>query len=197
MASVAVGVLLVLAGFLVVSAAAKAIRPGPAAAALVELGLSPLAARVAVTAGVTVEAAVAGAIVVWPHALAAQAAYAALFGVFAVFGTLSLLTGRAVTCGCFGAIRGSTLGWVQLFQLALVVPSVIVVAWFAPRWSVETGLGVFLLVNVAAGGVLLALSSPTWWRIRRDRVSLGRVQAYVSQNGWPEMTISETTGGSR
>lgn len=187
MSGAAVAVLLIIVGFLVLSAAAKAIHRRTAADALIELGLARRAARAGVAAAAAMEAAVATAITLWPHTVAAQVACLLLFGAFAVVAARALRLGRAIECGCLGALHRSTLGWTQIVQFTLVVPSVIIVGRFGPTWSAETGLGAFFGVQVVVGSLLLLYLSPVWWRIRGDRVSLASVQAYVREAGWPEM----------
>ena len=179
---IAVGVLLVLAGFLTVSAAAKTVRPGPAAAALVELGLPVSATRVTVAAGVAVEAVVGAGVMVLPHSLIAQSACIALFASFALAGALALRSGSAIECGCLGTLHRSSLGWAQVLEFALVLPGVIFVGRFAPAWSVQTGLAMFFVVQMAACCLLLAILAPDWWRVRRDRISLAR--ARVDERGF-------------
>ncbi len=183
MSVVAVGVLVGLAGFLIVSAAAKAVHPRAAAAALASSGVPRHAAHVAVFVGATAEAAVAAGVVLWPHSRLAQAACLALFGTFAVAGGFALWTGRAVECGCLGALRRSTLGWAQIVQLAVVVGAVGMIARHAPAWSAATGAGAFFLVQVAAAALLVAHAARTWRRIRRDRISLASVRAQTRELG--------------
>jgi hypothetical protein len=184
MTVLSISVLGMLAGVVFVSAAAKAVRPGRATAALGELGFHRRLARVAVAAGIVGEEAVGCGLVVRPHARDAQLAYVGLFAAFALLGLLALRRGRVIDCGCLGTLRRTTLGWPQLVQLAVVVPAVVVVAGSAPDWSLQTGLGVLLVLQSATGALLLALASLVWWRIRRDRVSLAAARVMARRLGW-------------
>lgn len=195
MSGVAVGLLIIVAGFLQISAASKAIHPSTASRALLGLGLPGRVAHFIVPAGVAAEETVAAAILLWPRAPGAQMACVALFGAFALVAAFALRRGDAVECGCFGALHRSKLGWAQVVQFTLVVPSIILVSLFAPDWSTQTGLGVLFVVHVAAGAALLSFLSPVWWRIRRDRRSLGSVQAHLRQAGSPEMQASVGQAG--
>jgi hypothetical protein len=173
-----------LAGVVFLSAAAKAVRPRPATAALAELGFPTRLARVAVAAGIVGEEAVGCGLVVRPHARDAQLAYVGLFAAFALLGLLALRRGRVIDCGCLGTLRRMTFGWPQLVQLAAVVPAVVVVAGSAPDWSLQTGIGVLLVLQSATAALLLAWASPVWWRIRRDRVSLAAARVMARRLGW-------------
>lgn len=104
----------------------KARYRAPLSATTAALGVpASLAAAVAVTVPLaelgTVAAVVAGA----PSLLDA-ALFAVLGASFAVAAGWSLLTGRDVTCACFGA-SGRKLGWPQLAALPL---------WLLAAWAV-------------------------------------------------------------
>jgi methylamine utilization protein MauE len=196
MSGIAVGASLIIGGFLSVSAAAKAIHPSAAAAALIELGLQRRTAHLCVAMGVVLEVGIAAVIVLWPRAPEAEAACVALFGAFAFVAALALRSGRSIECGCLGSLHRSTLGWTQVVQFALVMPSMIMVGSFAPVLSIRTGLELLFAVQVAASALMLGHVFQAWWQIRRDRISLGAVQAYVRRAGWPEISVLEGEGGS-
>lgn len=194
MAVLGIALLALLAGVVFVSSAAKAVRPGQATAALAELGLPMRLARMAVAAGIIGEEAVGCGLVSRPHAPEAQLAYVGLFALFALLGLLALHHGRTIDCGCLGTLRRMTLGWAQIVQLAIVVPAVVVVGGFAPHWSLQTGLGVLLVLQSAVAALLLASALPVWWRIRRDRVSLAAARVMARRLGWATVAAgSEAT----
>jgi hypothetical protein len=184
MSIIAVASLLIVAGYLTVSAAAKAVDTRAATAALADFGLATAIAQFAVRTLVVIELTVASVLVLWPHALAAQASCVTLFGMFALFGALALRRGRSIECGCMGALHRSTLGWPQIVQFAAVVGIVFVVGGFAPSWGVRTGIAVLFSLEVAAAGMLLAHLSRIWWRIRLARVSLAHTRAVARRLGW-------------
>lgn len=179
MSGVAVALMLTLAALLLISAATKAVHPAVTRTALVEFGLPREAAGGLVAAGVITESGVAVALVLSPHNVLALAACLILFGVFGAVAAVALKSGRRIECGCFGGLHRSVLGWTQVVQFALVVPSVLVVSRFAPNWNLTTGLVVLLGTQVAVGWVLLSRASADWRRVRRDRVSLSSARAAV------------------
>jgi hypothetical protein len=176
---IAVALLLVVAGFLVVSAVAKAIHPNAATAALLELGVSQGLARSGVAGAVVLEAATASAFVMWPRTFNAQLACIALFGGFALVGAVAIGSGRKVECGCFGSLHRTTLGWTQILQFALLAPSVILVGRYIPEWTDQMGLAVLTCVLVGVSSVLVVRVLRPWWQISRDRISLGSVEQYA------------------
>jgi Methylamine utilisation protein MauE len=180
---VALGVMITIAGVLTVSAAAKAAHPGPAAQALVQLGLSRRFAPALVGLGVAVETLVAAAIVVWPREGAAQLGCLALFGTFAALAVLAIVRNQELECGCFGTVYHSRLGWTQLVQFAVVSFGLATLVAFAPSLSVRNGLAVLLIAQLAACAFLLASLVPAWWQVRRDRVSLSSYRAYARELG--------------
>jgi len=91
--------LLLAAGLLVVSGAAKLRTPGPATSALRELGVP--GAQWAVPAGAAAELAVAAAILVRPRQGAVAASV--LFALFALLVAAQLRRGSTRSCGCLGA----------------------------------------------------------------------------------------------
>lgn len=184
-----------IAGYLVVSAAAKILRPAVAEGALIELGVSRPLARSLVAAGIMFEYAIALAIVLWPTAVLAQSACIALFGLFALLAGLALRTGRALECGCFGSLRRTNLGWAHVFQLACIVGVLGAIERLAPDWDVGKAAAVFVLVQLAAAIFLLANAAPALWRVRRARISLASVNRYINESGWPEFSGAEMEGG--
>jgi hypothetical protein len=194
-ASVAVIALVGVSGLLIVSAAAKAARPAIAGRALIELGMPGDFARVLVSLAVAAEQASAGALVLWPQARLAQGLCLALFATFALIGALALRSGRVIECGCYGSLHRSTLGWTQIVQLPVVAACLITIDRFLPTWDLRTGAALLWLLQVVAAVLLLARLAPVWWRIRRDRNSLGSVKRYVQKAGWPEF-LEPVTGGS-
>lgn len=194
---IAVGASLVIAGYLIVSATSKAIRPEIAAAALTELGLRTRDARVAVAVAVALELAVAAAIVLWPHSFGAEAGCASLFGVFALLAMLAARSGRSIECGCLGSLHRSVLGWTQILQFGVVTASMVVLRTFAPALSLLTGLGLLLAVEAAASALILLYLFQSWWQVRRDRISLASVRAYVRRSGWPELVVADGEVGVR
>jgi hypothetical protein len=137
------------------SACLKARRPGQAAAALATYGVpSGRARRLAVWALISVEFALAGALVA--GASWAAGAVAALFLAFAAFTLAALLAGRrGRPCACFGS--SSRLGWsspVRAAALALVA-GVAALGWLprAPS-AYDRWLTAGLSVSVAAVGAL-------------------------------------------
>jgi Methylamine utilisation protein MauE len=191
----AVSLLLILATLLTVSAASKLAQPAIATRALVELGLRPSAAGVIVAGVIVMEETIAAALVLWPHALASQAAGIALFGGFALVAAVAIRGGRAVDCGCFGALRRSRLGWLQILQFIAVTPGVIFAGRFAPVWDIQSGVVVLLSVHMAVATLLFAPMCKAWWRIRRERVSLGSARIHLRRVAPPRTELAEAGGG--
>jgi hypothetical protein len=175
LAAVATALLVLLAVFLFVSAAAKAVSPAGATAALVGIGLEGGPARTAVRTITTLEAVAAAAIILWPDSRVAQALCLTLFGLFAIGGLLAVLSGRTTECGCMGALHRSKPGWAQLAQFVLITISVAIVAQQPPAWDSSTAAAVLLTAVVATATVLLAFAVPAWWQVRRARISIAAV----------------------
>lgn len=187
MTALASALVLLVAVFLLLSAAAKAASPGAATAALIGLGFERGLARFAVGITTAAEAVAAVGLVLWPDSLVAQALCLMLFGLFGIAALLALLSGRAIECGCMGAIHRSKLGWPQLAQFALVGTSVAFVAQYPAAWGRPTAAAVLFAVVVATATVLLAIAVPTWWRVRRARTSIASVSNVIRRSGSFEM----------
>lgn len=129
----------------------------------------------------------AAAIVLWPASPVAQGLCLTLFGFFGIAAVLALLSGRAIECGCMGALHRSKLGWPQVAQFALVAVSVAFVAQHSPKWGSTTAAAVLFAVVVATAGVLLAFAVPAWWRVRRARRSIVSVPDLIRRSRWLEM----------
>jgi hypothetical protein len=181
-----VALLVVAGGFLFISAAAKAVTPRPAMAALVGFGLPPGPARIAVGAMTAVEATIGASIVLFPASGVTHVLCLTLFGVFAVVGLLAILSRRHIQCGCMGALHGSKLGWHQLGQFGVVAVMIGFVRLYPPRWDAEPAASVLFALLVGTAGVLLAFAAAPWWRVQRARTSLASVAAYVEALRWPE-----------
>ncbi len=176
-----IAAMVVLAGALAVAATAKIAQPRRAAQSLATgLGLQRRLSITLAIAGALAEEAVATSLVLWPDAPETQAGCIALFGLFAALGIWALESGREIECGCFGALRQSTLGWPQVLQLAIVAPGVVLVPRYTPAISTEAAVSLLFLIHLLAAGVPLMRLSRSWWRIRRDRISLGGVQAHLA-----------------
>lgn len=191
MTLLAASAVLGLGGWLFASAAAKAVSPRAANAALRALGVANRPARVAAVLATAGEAAAAASIVLWPAARAAQLACLSLFGLFAVTGALALRTGRAIECGCMGALRRSTLGWAQIVQFGIVALALGLVRTHGSPWSPGSGATLLFALVVTTGFVLLAFAAPPWWRTRRARVSLASVAPYMHYADVPEAAAGE------
>jgi hypothetical protein len=195
MTALATALVVALAGFLFLSAAAKAATPRSATAALIAFGVGRRPARAAVGAASALEAAAAAAIVLRPSAGAAQALSVALFGLFGVAGLLGMLSGRAIECGCLGALHRSTLGWQQLVQFALVAATIAIVSRYPPVWELKTGLALLFALVAGTGAVLLAFAARPWARVRSARISLASVATAIRVATRPERT-AEVGGGA-
>jgi hypothetical protein len=163
-----------LGGFLILSALAKAAHPKRVRTALESLVngrrvATPLGAPALIAA----EWAVGTSLIVRPWDRAVQAAVAVLFLVFAAAGGFALATGRTIECGCFGGLRASRLGRLQLIQLPVVLGCLFVIDLGAPHRAFASGLIALFLVHVAVAILLLAGALPAWRKVRRDRISLG------------------------
>jgi len=177
--SIAVGVAALLAGYLLLAAATKAVHPRTSISALVAFGAPKRVAGLAVALAIAIEVCAAFGLLLRPAALVTQATVLTLYLVFALLGLLALTQGRRVECGCLGGLHRSTLGWAQLAELIIVVPALAVVARYHPASGARQALPILFAVEAAVGALLLAHAAPSWWRIRRDRVSLGGLNTWV------------------
>jgi|SRR5581483_1202089 len=183
MAIVADCLLLVIATFLLFSAAAKAVSLEAAVGALTDLGIPRPYAQVGASLATSAEASVAVGIALWPGALLVQLACIVLFAAFAVAGAFALWIGRPIDCGCFGSLRRSSLGRTQVLEFAVVAPAVLLSARLGPGWTTKSGVTVLFAAELVVFAVLLSVLLPRWRRLRTERLSLYAARAAARRLG--------------
>jgi hypothetical protein len=103
----------------------------------------------------------------WPRLLIVMLAVG-----FAGTGLVAVITGRRVTCRCFGDLGRGRLGWRQVALLPGWLLLAGAAQLWAPGWNVDQGLAVLAVVLFA----MIALRLPTQQRavrkVRADRIAL-------------------------
>lgn len=183
MSAVALAGMWALAAVLLFASVSKAVRPAATETMLLHLGFAPAVARIGRFAAPAGEAATAALVLISPASVVAQVAVVALFSSFAGAAVHSKVTGRRVRCACFGASRGSELGWQQLAWSAIAVALVVLTAMWPP--SGPTGFDETLAV-LASGCLLVSValvlsSGPTWRAVRSARLSLQESRVAVKR----------------
>lgn len=179
LAAISVTIAFAIATSLLVAASSKTVRPRVAANGLVQLGVPQRVSARFVAVGIVVEWLLAAGVLLRPASLVVELALFAAFAAFAALGIRGLRQAESIECGCFGGLGFSTYGWLQVWQLLVVAACLPVLRSFCPTPGPGTGLALFALAQLAGGATALAFISPVWFRVRRDRRSLGNLETLI------------------
>jgi len=181
---------------LLVSSVEKAVVPDGARHALISVGLRQVPARVAVLAAVVVEAAVGVGLLVAPSSLWTVVGIAGLGIGFAVLGLAARSAKATISCGCFGSLVDTQLGWHQLVFGPLFVG---VGVWFLagvepllPVASSNIAFGCTAAAAVVAGAIPGATRV-----VRAQRRSFEEARIYPITRGRSEAAAEYLAGQSR
>ena len=185
--------MVVLAWVLLLSATAKAAQPGAAMEAVSSLGLRRGVAAGVVSCAAAIELVLAVALAYSPGAFYPAIGVTILFTGFAVLGAYARATKRRIECGCFGPIKSTRLGWVQIIQLPAALGLLLLLSVSPPAWDLSTTLGVLFALEVSVAAAFIATSARHWHSVRRQRLSLAAGNAF---NFAVEIDVSTASEGT-
>jgi hypothetical protein len=145
--------------------------PGSLLATLDALGLGGAPGRILAVGVPAAEVVTAVGLLLLPGAIWPRVGVAVLAVMFAVAGGLALRRDEPVSCACFGATGGASLGWRQILLLPVWLIATVALHRNHPDWAPVTGL------EYLAGLTVLGVTLRSVLVVRAWRAAVGNRRA--------------------